>query len=168
MQFQALPAMKEYTATPLSTSREGAARPARHQQKWAPAGAHKGDLYTFRGPQAPEQGKHVPEVGLELHSSPCKHWTPPETCGIRPSPARVRPSPTPKVCTLCTPLSSRRRMSRYGKCAPSDQPGTVSLVLSAPLRHPVIVDRLNGLLFRHPGNIPFIHSNGAGELPDQS
>ena len=31
-------------------------------------------LCTLRGPQAPEQGKHVPEVGLELHSGPCNHW----------------------------------------------------------------------------------------------
>lgn len=45
--------------------------------------------------------------------------------------------------------------------------GIVSVVLSSPLRHPVIVDRLNGLLFRHPGNISFIQSNGVGELPDQ-
>jgi hypothetical protein len=45
----------------------------------------------------------VPEVGLELHSSPCKHWAPAETCGIRPSPAYVQPSPTAKVCILCTP-----------------------------------------------------------------
>lgn len=44
---------------------------------------------------------------------------------------------------------------------------TLSVVLSVPLRHPVIVDRLNGLLFRHPGNISFIYSNGVGELPDQ-
>ena len=35
-----------------------------------PQGPIKGDLYTFRGPQAPEQGKHVPEVGLEPGSSP--------------------------------------------------------------------------------------------------
>ena len=28
----------------------------------------------------------MPEVGLELHSSPYKNWTPAETCGIRPSP----------------------------------------------------------------------------------
>ena len=45
----------------------------------------------------------MPEVGLELHSLPCKHWTPAETCGIRPDPAHVRPDPKPKVCTLYTP-----------------------------------------------------------------
>ena len=72
MQFPALQAMKKYTATPLPRPREGAARPQRPPTKMGPAGPIKGDLHTFRGPQAPEQGKHVPEVGLELHSSPCK------------------------------------------------------------------------------------------------
>jgi hypothetical protein len=44
----------------------------------------------------------VPEVGLELHSNPCKHWSPAETCGIRASPADVRPSPEPSLWTLST------------------------------------------------------------------
>jgi hypothetical protein len=26
------------------------------------------------GPKAPDQGKYVPEVGLEPSSRPCKHW----------------------------------------------------------------------------------------------
>jgi hypothetical protein len=60
------------------------------------------NLCTLRGPQAPEQGKHVPEVGLELHSSPCKHWAPAETYGIRPNPPDVRPIPKPNVWTLST------------------------------------------------------------------
>jgi len=60
-------------------------------------------LCTLRGSQAPEQGKHVPEVGLEPGSSPCKRWEFPETSAIRPSSAPVRPSPKPRVCTLCTP-----------------------------------------------------------------
>ena len=101
MQFQALPPMKEHAA-PLSKSREGAARPAAANKNGAPAGAHKGDLYTVSGPQAPEQGKHVPEVGLELHSRPRKHWTPAATYGIRPDPTDIRPGPMPKVCTLYT------------------------------------------------------------------
>jgi hypothetical protein len=71
MQDQTLPAMKKYAATPLSKPRVGAARP-----QLGAAGAHKGDLYTLSGLQAPEQGKHVPEVGLELHSLPRKPWTP--------------------------------------------------------------------------------------------
>ncbi|CAI3796818.1 hypothetical protein NKCBBBOE_01671 [Pseudarthrobacter sp. MM222] len=73
MQFQALPAMKEDTATPLSKSREGATRPAATNKNGPPQGPIKGDLYTLRGSQAPEQGKNVPEVGLELHSLACKH-----------------------------------------------------------------------------------------------
>ena len=67
-----------------------------------PQGPIKGDLYTFSGPQAAEQGKHVPEVGLELHSLPRKHWTPPETCGIRAGPTHIRPDPKHDVCTLYT------------------------------------------------------------------
>jgi hypothetical protein len=46
----------------------------------------------------------VPEVGLELHSRPCKHWEPAKTCRVRASPVVVRPDPTGRVCTLCTPL----------------------------------------------------------------
>ena len=62
-----------------------------------PAGAHKvNSLYTFSGPQAPEQGKHVPEVGLELHSGPCNHWEVRKTKAIRASPTNVRPSPKRK------------------------------------------------------------------------
>ena len=45
----------------------------------------------------------MPEVGLEPDSSPGKHWELPETCGIRPDPTDVRPSPRPKVWTLSTP-----------------------------------------------------------------
>jgi hypothetical protein len=33
-------------------------------------GPYVNSLCTLRGPKAPEQGKYVPEVGLELHSSP--------------------------------------------------------------------------------------------------
>jgi hypothetical protein len=33
-------------------------------------------LSTLRGKQAPEQGRHLPEVGLEPGSSPCKSATP--------------------------------------------------------------------------------------------
>ena len=106
MQFQALPPMKEQAA-PLSKSREGAARPAAANKNGAPAGAHKGDLYTVSGPQAPEQGKHVPEVGLELHSLPRKHWELPETCGIRPDPTHIRPDAKPKMCTMYTPQFHR-------------------------------------------------------------
>ena len=28
----------------------------------------------------------MPEVGLKLHSNPCKHWTPPETSAIQQIP----------------------------------------------------------------------------------
>ena len=49
----------------------------------------------------------VPEVGLELHSSPCEHWVPSETYGIRPDPIDVRPDPKPKLWTLSTLLSDR-------------------------------------------------------------
>jgi hypothetical protein len=44
----------------------------------------------------------VPKVGLELHSIPCKHWAPAETCGIRPDPTHIRPNPKPNLWTLST------------------------------------------------------------------
>ena len=40
----------------------------------------------------------MPEVGLEPHSGPYKHWELPKTYAIRASPADIRPSPKPKVC----------------------------------------------------------------------
>jgi len=80
MQYQTLPAMKKYTATPLSKPRVGASRPAGTNKMGPPQGPIKGDLYTLSGPQAPEQGKHVPEVGLELHSLPRKQWEPAKIC----------------------------------------------------------------------------------------
>ena len=61
-------------------------------------------LSTLSGQPAPEQGKHVPEVGLEPGSGPCKHWELSKTSAIRGSPADVRPSPVGKVWTVSTPL----------------------------------------------------------------
>jgi len=62
------------------------------------------------------RGNAVPKVGLEPDSSPCKRWAPPETYGNRPDPTDVRPSPTAKVCTMCTPqnspLCARKRQPR--------------------------------------------------------
>ena len=55
----------------------------------------------------------MPEVGLELHSNPRKHWTPPETCGIRPDPTPVRPSPRRKVWTLSTRLIASPRTLKH-------------------------------------------------------
>jgi hypothetical protein len=63
-------------------------------------------LCTLGGSQAPDQGKHVPEVGLELHSSPCKRWEVAEKCGIRADPTEVRPGPKPNLWTLSTPPNS--------------------------------------------------------------
>jgi hypothetical protein len=60
-------------------------------------------MSTHQKPKLPLTWENVPEVGLELHSSPCNHWEPLETCGIRPDPTPIRPSPTLKVWTLSTP-----------------------------------------------------------------
>ena len=46
--------------------------------------------------------QQVPEVGLELHSTPCKHWEVAERCGIRADPIDLQPNPKPKVGTLST------------------------------------------------------------------
>jgi hypothetical protein len=59
----------------------------------------------------------VPEVGLELHSLPRKHWAPPETCGIRPVPTHIRPDPKPKVWTLST-----RQFRRFKAFRPTTAP----------------------------------------------
>jgi hypothetical protein len=47
----------------------------------------------------------VPEVGLELHSIPCKHREAAKTWGIQASPKAFRPSTRRKVRTLSTPPS---------------------------------------------------------------
>ncbi|MDQ0634269.1 hypothetical protein QFZ40_002178 [Arthrobacter pascens] len=61
--------------------------------------------------------KHMPEVGLELHSSPRQHWELQKIWPIRASPTDVRPSPKPRVCTMCThpllPKYCRIRSRRY-------------------------------------------------------
>jgi hypothetical protein len=62
--------------------------------------AEKYYLSSVRSPKGPLTWENVPEVGLELHSGPCRYCELPETCGIRPDPTPVRPSPTPKVCKL--------------------------------------------------------------------
>ncbi len=46
----------------------------------------------------------MPEVGLELHSGPCKPWELRETCGIRAPPASIRPGTKPKVWTMSAPF----------------------------------------------------------------
>jgi hypothetical protein len=54
--------------------------------------------------KGPLTWENVPKVGLDLHSSPCKHWAPAETYGIRPSPPPpVRPHPKPRMWTVSTP-----------------------------------------------------------------
>jgi hypothetical protein len=53
----------------------------------------------------------VPEVGLELHSLPRKHWTPPKTYGIRPDPTHIQAKPKPKVWTMYTGQMGRPKGS---------------------------------------------------------
>jgi hypothetical protein len=79
MHFKALPAMKKYAATPLSNHEKEPPDRNATNKNGPPQGPIKGDLYTLSGPQAPERGKHVPEVGLELHSRPYENWKVPET-----------------------------------------------------------------------------------------
>lgn len=75
--------------------------------------SERGDAQKVKLCQQEKDKKHltcentVPEVGLELHSSPYQHWAPPETCGIRRDSTPVRPSPAAKVCTMCTPQNGR-------------------------------------------------------------
>lgn len=45
----------------------------------------------------------MPEVGLELHSGPCKYWESAKRCGIRSSSRAVRPDTRPRLWTMSTP-----------------------------------------------------------------
>ena len=63
-------------------------------------------MYTHQKQKTPLTLENVPEVGLELHSNPCKHWNPQETCGVWPDPSPVRPNPKPDMLTLSTPPST--------------------------------------------------------------
>ena len=118
MQFPALPAMKKYTATPLSRPREEPPDRKGHQQKWAPQGPIKGDLYTFRGLQAPEQGKHVPEVGLEPHSHPATTGLPRKRNESEPVRHHSDPIRSPK-CVLCT----HPKLPSSKDCCPTPRAG---------------------------------------------
>lgn len=57
-------------------------------------------------------GITVPEVGLELHSRPCKHWEPAKTSEIRAHLEAVRDSPGPGVWTKSTLLFQLTRERR--------------------------------------------------------
>jgi len=66
----------------------------------------------------------VPEVGLEVHSGSRKHWTPAETCGIRPDPAPVRPgSSSQRVDSVHTPILARSKLAATS-CAPHRRDAT--------------------------------------------
>jgi hypothetical protein len=82
------------------------AGPPRRQakaEKPASEGPEQGQCPHIKAKTPLTCGNTVPEVGLEPHSRPCKHWELQKTSAIRASPADVRPNPKPKVCTLCTP-----------------------------------------------------------------
>ncbi len=64
----------------------------------------RGFVCTLRGPKGPLRWENtVPEVGLEPHSRPRKRREVQKTCRARRRPTPVRPSPTARMCTLCTP-----------------------------------------------------------------
>jgi hypothetical protein len=78
----------------------------------------------------------VPKVGLELHYSPCKHWAPAETSGIRPDPTYVQPSPKPKVWTLSTLLFVDPSTRTRSPHSPMDEHGNSELVALRTLHEP--------------------------------
>ena len=79
-------------------------RGARHRPRPESEGPTEGQCQHIKSKTPCDEEKHVPEVGLELHSSPCKHWKLQKTYAILANPADVRPSPRPKVWTLSTLL----------------------------------------------------------------
>jgi hypothetical protein len=102
MQFQALPAMKKYTATALSRSREGAARPQQPPTKWAPVGAYKRSCCPHSAANRPLDRETRARGGTRTA------FAPPQTLGSRRNirnPARsghrYDPARSPK-CVLCT------------------------------------------------------------------
>ena len=76
---------------PATHTPEQATAAARHDRRPASEGPAQVNVHTLKQKPPLTRGYAVPEVGLELHSRPCKHWAPAETCGIRPDPAPVRP-----------------------------------------------------------------------------
>jgi hypothetical protein len=114
----------EVTARQKSHQVHGSKYPARNgQRQLHMAGARTAVLAildqvltlstTSEAQKGPLTWENVPKVGLEPDSSPCKHWTPAKTCGIRPGPAPVRPDPQPRVCTLCTRQLRRFKLSNH-------------------------------------------------------
>ena len=96
------------TNTPTSQQADGPPAkdpdPATHITSQATAapgtshGQHQRDpgrinVHTLKQKPPLTRGNAVREVGLELHSCPCKHWELPETCGIPPDPTHIRPGP---------------------------------------------------------------------------
>ena len=68
-------------------------RGARHRPRPESEGPAEGQCQHIKSKTPSDEGECVPEVGLELHSGPCKYWEVKKTCAIRASPADVRPSP---------------------------------------------------------------------------
>ena len=91
------------TLNPPPTQLHRPPRRPGHRPRQASEGPSQGQCTHVKAKTPLMRGNAVPEVGLELHSSPRKHWALTETCGIRPDPTPARASPTPKVLTLSTP-----------------------------------------------------------------
>jgi hypothetical protein len=104
-------------------------RPPRRQPQTAAnvRGTREGQCPHIKAKTPLTRGHAVPEVGLEPGSRPCKHWEVPETSPFRPDPPPVRPSPKPKVCTLCTPSFCLFRLPQTGLLRRASGQGAIPL-----------------------------------------
>jgi hypothetical protein len=98
--------------TPPPTQFHRPPRQPVHRPHQAPEGPEQGQCTHVKAKTPSDEADAVPEVGLELHSSTCKHWTPSETCGIQPDPTHIRPSPKPKLWTMYTRQIGQIRAAR--------------------------------------------------------
>ena len=110
-------------------------RGARHRPRPESEEPAEGQCQHIKSKTPSDEGECVPEVGLELHSSPCKHWEVPETYRIRPSPADVRPSSKRNLLTV----STRRQTSSNTEPTPRPLLGEAAAIRnteSLPHRDP--------------------------------
>lgn len=101
-------------------------------------------VHTVRGPKGPLTWENVPEVGLEPHSSPCKHWEVAETCRISASPAGVRTSPGTRVWTMSTLVAPQPDAFRamLGSASKPVPPRNVAVtVTTAPPQVELVIQR---------------------------
>ena len=144
-------------------------RGARHRPRPLSEGPDQGQCTHVKAKTPLTRGSTVPEVGLEPHSSPYKHWELPKTYRIRPSPADVRPSPRLNLLTMSTPPNSpllafqpptapHMKAVRFRRCADNQSeapPGPVPSAGGTHAGNSSCVQNLAGIQSLHGDAPPF-------------